>query len=236
MIRIKLAHTLAAIVAAVAVLSTLEGLSKPLSAQRPDAVVVVVLFALLAVHAAAYRFGDRIRERFGLKTYVATQAAILFAIAVSRPPAPISVGVFMAGTVELVVLAGASWGTVPITLGAIGLFVAAALVTTDLYRASTAGMILAVTGLVAHAVAALLPRPAVVVAPAPAVANEANGLSLRETDVLRELVSGARNSDIASKLGISERTVKAHLGSIYQKLGVETRSAAVAAAMQRKLV
>jgi len=54
--------------------------------------------------------------------------------------------------------------------------------------------------------------------------------------VLRELVSGARSSDIATKLGISERTVKSHLGSIYQKLGVESRSAAVATAVQRKLV
>jgi NarL family two-component system response regulator YdfI len=40
----------------------------------------------------------------------------------------------------------------------------------------------------------------------------------------------------AIRLGISERTVKAHLGSVYQKLGVESRSAAVAAAMSRKLV
>jgi len=54
--------------------------------------------------------------------------------------------------------------------------------------------------------------------------------------VLRELVAGARNAEIAARLGISERTVKAHLASIYLKLGVETRAAAVAAAMQRQLV
>jgi NarL family two-component system response regulator YdfI len=49
-------------------------------------------------------------------------------------------------------------------------------------------------------------------------------------------VGGARSSVIALRLGISERTVKAHLGSIYQKLGVDSRSAAVAAALQRRLV
>jgi DNA-binding CsgD family transcriptional regulator len=61
-------------------------------------------------------------------------------------------------------------------------------------------------------------------------------LSAREVEVLRELVSGARNADISATLRISERTVKAHLGSIYQKLGVASRSAAVAAAVRLKLV
>jgi len=61
-------------------------------------------------------------------------------------------------------------------------------------------------------------------------------LSAREVEVLRELVSGARSKDISAKLGISERTVKAHLGSIYQKLGVASRAAAVAAAVRLKLV
>ena len=61
-------------------------------------------------------------------------------------------------------------------------------------------------------------------------------LTPRETEVLRALVSGARSSQIASQLGITERTVKAHLANIYQKLGVESRSAAVAVAMQRRPV
>lgn len=108
----------------------------------------------------------------------------------------------------------------------------------DLYRATTDGLILAATGLIAHAIAGLLQRPvgdASRVVPI-ALNNGAPALSTREVEVLRELVHGARNSDIATKLGISERTVKAHLGSIYQKLGVVSRSAAVAAAVQRKLV
>lgn len=97
-------------------------------------------------------------------------------------------------------------------------------------------MILATAALIAHALAALLRRPAAEPPPPRAPANGPAALSAREADVLRELVHGARNSDIAAKLGISERTVKAHLGSIYQKLGVTSRTAAVAAAMHGRLV
>jgi DNA-binding CsgD family transcriptional regulator len=117
------------------------------------------------------------------------------------------------------------------------------LITQDLYRATTAGLLLAVTGLIAHAIAGLIRRSAVVTTTEPppqsvppALTNGVGNLSPREVEVLRELVSGARNNDIARTLGISERTVKSHLGSIYQKLGVETRGAAVAAAVQRKIV
>jgi LuxR family maltose regulon positive regulatory protein len=43
-------------------------------------------------------------------------------------------------------------------------------------------------------------------------------------------------SQIAQRLAISERTVKAHLGNIYAKLDIGSRAAAVAAAIQRGLV
>jgi len=39
--------------------------------------------------------------------------------------------------------------------------------------------------------------------------------------------------EIAFALGISERTIKAHLGSIYQKLGVDSRAAAIVTAAGR---
>ena len=55
-------------------------------------------------------------------------------------------------------------------------------------------------------------------------------------DVLGELVRGARNGEIAASLGISERTVKAHLTHIYQKLGVDSRAGAVATALGRSLI
>ena len=58
-------------------------------------------------------------------------------------------------------------------------------------------------------------------------------LTAREREVLRALASGARTIEIAEQLDIAERTVKAHLANIYQKLGVDSRTAAVALALQR---
>jgi len=48
-------------------------------------------------------------------------------------------------------------------------------------------------------------------------------LSSREQDVLSVLVTGASNKDIARELDITERTVKAHLSSIFQKTGASDR-------------
>ena len=61
-------------------------------------------------------------------------------------------------------------------------------------------------------------------------------LSSREAEVLRLLVSGASNREIAAVLFISPRTVQSHLTSIFGKLGVNSRSAAVAHAYQHNLV
>jgi DNA-binding CsgD family transcriptional regulator len=237
---VGLGQVLAVGVATVALLNAASALSMPVPERKVAVGVVAAWLVLLLLHAAAYQWGDRVRVRLGLGAYAGVQAALLFAIALSRPPAPLKIALFMAGIAELVTLAGSKWGTkgtVWITTGAVGVLVLASLATADLYRATTDGLILAVTGLVAHAIAGLLHRPAAPgAAPAPVVsANAAANLSAREAEVLRELVNGARNSDIAATLGISERTVKAHLGSIYQKLGVASRSAAVAAAVGRKL-
>jgi NarL family two-component system response regulator YdfI len=63
-----------------------------------------------------------------------------------------------------------------------------------------------------------------------------SSLTERELEVLRSASRGERNKEIAYKLGITERTVKAHLQSIYQKFGVDSRAAAVAVAAQRGLL
>ena len=55
----------------------------------------------------------------------------------------------------------------------------------------------------------------------------------REHEVLEGVAEGERSKEIAVRLGITERTVKAHLTSIYNKLGVDSRAAAVASAAQR---
>ncbi|QSR30647.1 DNA-binding response regulator [Nocardioides sp. S5] len=52
------------------------------------------------------------------------------------------------------------------------------------------------------------------------------GLSPRETEVLRLVVEGLLNKHIAQRLGITERTVKAHLTSAYQRIGVADRTQA----------
>jgi NarL family two-component system response regulator YdfI len=59
------------------------------------------------------------------------------------------------------------------------------------------------------------------------------GLTGRELEVLRAVGHGERSKEIAIHLGISERTVKAHLASIYNKLGVDSRAAAIAVAAQK---
>jgi NarL family two-component system response regulator YdfI len=52
-------------------------------------------------------------------------------------------------------------------------------------------------------------------------------LTTREHDVLALLADGLSNRDIASRLDISEHTVKFHLASIFGKLGASTRTEAV---------
>ena len=61
-------------------------------------------------------------------------------------------------------------------------------------------------------------------------------LSGREHEILAQLARGLGNREIARELFISEATVKTHLGRIYGKLGVETRSGAVAVAKERRLL
>ena len=57
-------------------------------------------------------------------------------------------------------------------------------------------------------------------------------LTPRETEVLSWLAKGKTNRDIADILGMSPRTVNKHLEHVFEKLGVETRSAAAAIAGQ----
>ncbi len=66
--------------------------------------------------------------------------------------------------------------------------------------------------------------------------RESVNLTDRELEVLAAVARGERSKEIASQLGISERTVKAHLASIYTKLGVDSRAAAIAVAAQMGLL
>ena len=61
-------------------------------------------------------------------------------------------------------------------------------------------------------------------------------LSDRELDVLRLIAKGLSNKEIASRIGVVEGTVKAHVTNIFQKLGAADRTQAITIAMQRRIL
>ena len=61
---------------------------------------------------------------------------------------------------------------------------------------------------------------------------ESLGLTPREAEVLLWVAQGKANSDVATILGMSEKTAKIHLGHIFEKLNVETRTAAALCAVE----
>ena len=61
-------------------------------------------------------------------------------------------------------------------------------------------------------------------------------LTEREREILVGVAHGERSKEIATRLRITERTVRGHLTSIYAKLGVDSRAAAVAVALERGLL
>jgi len=67
-------------------------------------------------------------------------------------------------------------------------------------------------------------------------ARDPDRLTDRERDVLRAVVRGLRNKEIAAELGVSENTVKFHLRNILDKLHAQSRAEAVARAMRDGLV
>jgi NarL family two-component system response regulator LiaR len=67
-------------------------------------------------------------------------------------------------------------------------------------------------------------------------AEETETLTDREREVLKLMVEGLNNAEIAERLVISLSTVKYHISNILMKLGVDNRVSAVSLALQRKLV
>jgi DNA-binding CsgD family transcriptional regulator len=67
-------------------------------------------------------------------------------------------------------------------------------------------------------------------------APESSALSPRELEVLALVADGATNRAVGARLHLSEATVKTHLLSIYAKLGVGDRAAAVAEGFRRGLL
>lgn len=75
-----------------------------------------------------------------------------------------------------------------------------------------------------------------VVAGARGEAARGPGLTPREREVLQAVSEGRTNGQIGRALGIAERTVKFHVGSVLEKLGAESRAQAVRIAMERGLI
>ncbi|WP_201377786.1 response regulator transcription factor [Ktedonobacter sp. SOSP1-85] len=69
-----------------------------------------------------------------------------------------------------------------------------------------------------------------------AEADKDSILTERELEVLQAVARGERSKEIASRLGISLRTVSSHITSIYTKFGVDSRVSAVAAGIERGLL
>jgi DNA-binding NarL/FixJ family response regulator len=243
----RLGRALALGLATVAAFWLLSALSMPVADRRLATWLALTITALMAAQAALYWSGEQLRARFGLRNYLLAQAAIAFAVGMSGALVPVGLALYLALTAEAVVLAGPRFGTVPIAVVAIIVFGTNAILTSNLYFGATAALLLAVTSMIAQAITALVHRRAPLVAAAGAASANgaahpsdgaaaapmrgARNLTPREDEVLRALSTGSRSSEIASQLGITERTVKAHLASIYQKLGVESRTEAIAAVL-----
>jgi DNA-binding NarL/FixJ family response regulator len=71
---------------------------------------------------------------------------------------------------------------------------------------------------------------------APSRGVDAPQLTPRELEVLRHVADGATNREVASRLGISENTVKNHVRNILEKLRLHSRMEAVLYAMREKLL
>ncbi|CAL9580616.1 Transcriptional regulatory protein LiaR [Streptomyces sp. enrichment culture] len=64
----------------------------------------------------------------------------------------------------------------------------------------------------------------------------AEALTKRELEVLQLVADGLSNQQISKRLFLSQATVKSHLVHVYAKLGVDSRTAAVATAAARRLI
>jgi DNA-binding NarL/FixJ family response regulator len=72
--------------------------------------------------------------------------------------------------------------------------------------------------------------------PAARAAARVDELTDRELDVLRQMATGASNTEIAARLVVSEATVKSHVGRIFSKLAVRDRAGAIVYAYQHGVV
>jgi DNA-binding NarL/FixJ family response regulator len=95
-------------------------------------------------------------------------------------------------------------------------------------QAAYAGLVLLDPEVTQNLVARVQPRNGLTAAP--------EDLTPREIEVLRKLAEGFGNREMASRLGISDHTVKFHVSSILEKLGAATRTEAVTLGIRMGLI
>lgn len=108
-------------------------------------------------------------------------------------------------------------------------------------EATAAEIIAAVEGaaaglVVLHPATAEAALASLAVAPTAAADAPVQSLTPREIEVLHMLAEGLGNKTVARRLGISEHTVKFHVGSIFAKLNVSSRTEAVTVGVRQGLV
>ncbi len=103
-------------------------------------------------------------------------------------------------------------------------------------RAASAREIAAAIHAVAEGLAVFSPALIPAISQVSPPAAETGQLTDRELDVLRLVADGRTNKAIARELGISDHTVKFHVGSILAKLGAESRTEAVSLAARSGLL
>jgi DNA-binding NarL/FixJ family response regulator len=79
------------------------------------------------------------------------------------------------------------------------------------------------------------PAPGAPVTPGPGDPGHTAALTARELEVLRLIVQGLSNRDIADRLVLSVRTVERHIANLYAKVGARTKAQATAYALRHSL-
>ena len=183
----RLGRTLAIGIAALAVFNTVSSLSMPIADRRPSLGMTLAVAVALVAHSTVYWFSDRLRERLTVAGYLAIQATLVFLVGLTGTIIPVVLTLYVALTVEAIVVAESQWGTMAITTGAIVLLGASAAFAWGVYRAATVGLLLAVVGVLAHAVAALVRRDAPDPQSAPARPGAEEAANIRQVPAPAEV-------------------------------------------------
>jgi DNA-binding CsgD family transcriptional regulator len=217
------------------------GLAGVLTPRPPPLLFYLMLAALaynLVVMISAGQASEAGARRLALATTVADQFFDLGFIVIYAGALPNGdqVAAYVPGLIEAVAYFGAAGAilSVAIFFSSSFLFDAGAL---WLGHPISAAWMLGATLIVALIAATLVPVNRILGAPAdPAELAPALRLSRREQDVLRLVAEGYSNTMIASRLNLSDNTVKSYVESLLTHLNARNRAEAVAAASRLKLI